>query len=80
MHSKPAVTPRRARGEALPQAVLTEELVRQVRRLHRRKQALIERLNTKYSAAALARRAGCSTRAIQKVLARQTWAHIKDEA
>lgn len=64
------------RGSALPHAVVDEALVAHIRRQHARKQRLIQRLNARYSAAALAQRYGLHLRTVEKILARESWAHV----
>jgi hypothetical protein len=66
------------RGEELPHARLTSAQVAAIRRAHGRKQRLIDRLNERYSAAALAGRYGVSLRTVERVLARETWFHVRD--
>jgi hypothetical protein len=64
------------RGSDLPQAIATEKLVAMIRRQHARKQRLIQRLNAQYSAAALAKRHGLHVRTVEKILRRESWAHV----
>jgi hypothetical protein len=60
----------------LPQAKVDEAMVAKIRRLHDRKQRLIARINKDYSAAGLGRRFGPHQRTIEKILRRETWAHV----
>lgn len=64
------------RGSQLPQAVADEALVAKIRRQHARKVRLIALLNQRYSAAGIAKRYGLSTRAVERIIARDTWAHV----
>ncbi|NHR08375.1 hypothetical protein HA052_24595 [Chromobacterium haemolyticum] len=64
-------------GTELPQAKADEAVVARIRRLHARKQRLIERLNRDYSAAGLARRFGLHVRTVEKMLRRESWAHVR---
>lgn len=64
-------------GTELPQAKADEAVVTKIRRLHARKQRLIERLNRDYSAAGLARRFGLHVRTVEKMLRRESWAHVR---
>lgn len=66
------------RGSALPQAKLDEATAARILRLYRRKQRLVQQLNARYSAAAIARREGLHRRTVEKLVARDSWAHIKD--
>lgn len=68
------------RGTELPQAKLDEETVKKIRRLHARKQRLIEQLNRKYSAAGLAASLGVHVRTVEKVLQRDSWFHVRESA
>lgn len=65
------------RGTELPQSKADEAVVAKIRRLHARKQRLIEQLNHDYSAAGLARRFGLSLRSVERILSRECWAHVK---
>lgn len=67
------------RGTELPQAKADEAVVAKIRRLHARKQRLMERLNRDYSAAGLARRFGFGlhVRTVEKMLRRESWAHVR---
>ncbi|MDE1715792.1 hypothetical protein PWG14_25320 [Chromobacterium amazonense] len=65
------------RGQQLPHARLTDHDIAQIQRMHARKQRLVAHLNARYSAAGLARQFGVSQRAIERVLARETWAHVR---
>jgi hypothetical protein len=64
------------RGEALPQARLTEASVREARALHTGHLAAIKKLQAEYSAKALANRYGVHHRTMEKALAGETWRHI----
>ena len=64
-------------GTDLPQAKLDEMTVAKIRWQYARKQRLIEMLNSSYSAAGLARRYGLHIRTVEKILRRDTWAHVK---
>lgn len=65
------------RGEQLPQAKLTEEKVREARRLYARARFARTYINTHYSAAGLARRFGVSPGTMEKALNRSTWGHVR---
>lgn len=64
------------RGSKLPQAIVNEALVAKIRHQYARKQRLIQQLNATYSAAALAKRYGLHPRTVEKILRRETWAHV----
>lgn len=63
------MTGRRKRGEELPATKLTEENVREIRRLHR---------DTTIGERPLAARFGVSRQAIALVLKRETWAWVEE--
>ena len=65
------------RGEELPQSKLTVDQVRMIQRQHARKQALIKRLNERYSAKGLAKLLGVHHRTVEKVLQRNGWIHVR---
>ena len=64
------------RGEAQGHAKLTEADVRKIKWLHAKKQALVKRLNDKYSAQGLAVKFGVHARTIEKVLGHSSWVHV----
>lgn len=64
------------RGEELPQSKLNATLVRRIRADNKRKADEIKRLNTEYSAAALAKKYGVGKTTIEKVLTFATWRHV----
>lgn len=64
------------RGSDLPWSKLTEVDVENIRRLSELKKRLIDRLNQKYSAKALANRYGVHHRTIEKVIQCNSWTHI----
>jgi len=65
-----------ARGEDLPQSVLTEASVAQIRKEYRAAQDKINRLKKRHSVAAYAERHGVSTSAMDKAIRRVTWTHV----
>jgi hypothetical protein len=60
----------------LPQAKLNAELVREIRTRSRWKKERIAELNAKYSAQAMADDLGISKRAVERILAYETWRHV----
>jgi len=64
------------RGEASPNAKLTEDDVIAARRAHKRAKEAVERINATYSIDALAERYGVSYRAMQMALSGETWGHV----
>ncbi len=58
------------RGESLPHAKLTDELVRRIRADHRP-------FSRTHGAPALARRLGLHRRTVEKVLAGRSWGHVQ---
>ena len=64
------------RGEAQGHSKLTDANVALMRRQHARKQALIKKLNERYSAAALAEKYGVHVRVVEKALSYATWRHV----
>lgn len=64
------------RGEQLPQSRLTEENVREARKLYREARQAIRDLMDEYSAKGLAKRYGVHHRTMEKALRRETWCHI----
>ena len=65
------------RGQQLSHSILNDEKVREARRLHEFKRQEIARLNRELSCAALANRYGVSTRCMERMLARETWTHVR---
>ena len=65
-----------ARGESLPQAKLTAEIVSEIRSAKRQREALVKHIKEHLSNEALARRHGVHLRSIEKVVAHQTWCHV----
>jgi AraC-like DNA-binding protein len=63
-------------GNRLPQAKLNPEIVREIRSRHAWKQARIIELNAKYSMQAMADDLGISKRAVERVLAYETWRQV----
>lgn len=66
-----------ARGEALPQSKLTDATVREARETYERARYAIEHIHAHYSVAALARKYGVSTGAMEKALNYTTWGHVQ---
>jgi DNA invertase Pin-like site-specific DNA recombinase len=64
------------RGEALPQSKLTDDDVLAIRAAQKERDAQRQRIATELSNAALARRFGVHVRTVEKVLQRDTWAHL----
>jgi hypothetical protein len=64
------------RGEALPQSKLTEETVKEARKLHEESRQAISDLNDMFSAKGLAERYGVHVRTMEKALSGITWSHI----
>lgn len=64
------------RGTELPQAKVDDETVREIRRLHARKQRLVKLLNDKYSTRGLGERFGLSKPAVDKIVTYATWRHV----
>lgn len=67
------------RGEDLPQSKATEDIVRAIRRLHARKEALKRRLDAKYSLEALGDRFGLHKNSVGKIVCYETWRHVADD-
>jgi len=65
------------RGEQITHAKLTDEKAHLILHLYRKKQAAVAALNEKYSAKGLAARFGVSVRAIEKLVSRESWGHLK---
>jgi hypothetical protein len=63
-------------GNMLPQAKLNAELVREIRTRSQWKKDRIAELNAKYSAQAMADDLGISRRAVERILAYETWRHV----
>lgn len=63
----------------MPPTVLTEEMVRQARRIHRWKQQQVRRLEARYSIPALARLFGCSVNAMDRAIRGETWKEVEDQ-
>ena len=66
------------RGSGLPQSKLNEKLVAQIRRDYQRAQKQINALRSRYTAKALAREYGIHHRAMERMLAGETWSHVPD--
>lgn len=66
-----------ARGEDLPQAKLTEQQVREARKIRERAQFARRWIDEHYSVSGLAKKYGVSTGAMEKVLNYTTWRHVK---
>lgn len=64
------------RGNELPQARLTPDIVREIRFRHRWKNQKIAELNAKYGVRALADELGVAVGTVEKVLSYQTWRHV----
>ena len=64
------------RGEASPNARMTEADVIAARKAHKRAMALVKRIHASYSVEALAARNGVSLRAMQMALSGETWGHV----
>ena len=65
------------RGEATGSAKLTEVAVARIKRQHARKIRLVRQLEDRYSAKGIAKAEGVSTRTIERLLARETWVHVR---
>ena len=63
-------------GNLLPQAKLNPDLVREIRTRSKWKADRIAELNAKYSVQAMADDLGLSKRAVERVLAYETWRHV----
>lgn len=63
------------RGSELPQAKLTEEMVRDIRSAHRQRQNLMKHIKGNLSNKALAEKCGLHLRTIEKVVTRNHWCH-----
>lgn len=64
------------RGTELPQSKLTEAQVREIKQAHAVKQRLIDELNARFSAKALAAHYGVHHRTIERILQRDGWIHV----
>jgi hypothetical protein len=65
------------RGNALPQAKLTPDLVREIRQRAAYKAQRLAELNAKYSAKAIAADLGVHHRTVEKVLSFETWRQVR---
>jgi hypothetical protein len=65
------------RGSELPQAKMTEEDVRRAREEYIKGRQKLAELQRYYSVEGLAERYGISKPAMEKILYRQTWEHVK---
>lgn len=65
------------RGSALPFAKMDEAKVREVREIHDKAMRARAFLNEHCSAEGLAKECGISVSAMQKILSRETWVHVK---
>lgn len=66
-----------ARGEELPQAKLTDIDIARIRQQHAAKEETKRKLDAEFSAAAFAHRYNVHVRTIEKILAYETWRHVK---
>jgi len=64
------------RGERLPQAKLTDGAVLEIRAAQHEREKQRRRIADELSNEALARRFGVHVRTVEKVLQRDTWAHL----
>ena len=64
------------RGESLPQSKLTENDVREARKLHAEYLQTIKDLHDTFSIQALADRYGVSKPAMEKAISGVTWSHV----
>ena len=64
------------RGEELPQAKLSDEDVLAIRSSQKQRENLRRHIETNLSNKALAKTYGISERAIERILARETWVHL----
>lgn len=65
------------RGEDLPQSKMTAELVRSARAEYIEGRRVIQDAQKRYSVQGLADRYGISKAAMEKILYRNTWDHVK---
>lgn len=64
------------RGQELPQAKLMDLDVVSIRSAQRQREALLKHIRENLSNAALARQFGVHERTVEKILSRESWAHI----
>lgn len=64
------------RGEELPQAKLTAELVKEIRSARRQREQLRKFIADNLSNEALAKRLGVHVRTIEKAITNETWSHL----
>ena len=67
------------RGEQCPAAKLTERDVAIIKELHAKKMRLVARINRRYSVDGLAQRFGVHRTTIEKIIYRETWAHVRSD-
>lgn len=65
------------RGEALPQSRLSDDDVADIRSAARQREALRQHIRDHLSNEALARKLGVHVRTVEKVLALETWGHVR---
>ena len=65
------------RGVDLPQAKVTDEIVRAIRAEHRAKEKLKRRLDELFSLEAIGRRYGLSKSNVCKITTYATWRHVR---
>lgn len=66
-----------ATGSALPQSKLNDALVRRIRAEHAEKLRKVAQMQRECSAQGMARRYGVHPRTIEKLLAYETWRHVR---
>ncbi len=64
------------RGQELPQAKLTPELVAEIRSARRQREALRQHIAENLSNEALAKKLGVHVRTIEKAITNETWSHL----
>tara|TARA_Y100000296_G_C5168538_1_gene256053 strand:- start:2010 stop:2249 length:240 start_codon:yes stop_codon:yes gene_type:complete len=67
------------RGSELPQSKLTEETVKEARKLYKEARQAIRDLQDLYSAKGLAERYGVHVRTMEKALAGITWSRVDED-
>jgi hypothetical protein len=67
------------RGEQCAAAKLTEREVAQIKEMHAKKMRLVARINKRYSVDALAKRYGVHRTTVEKIIYRETWAHVRSD-
>lgn len=65
-----------ARGNELPQAKLTPELVAEIRSARRQREALRKHIAENLSNEALAKKLGVHVRTIEKAITNESWSHL----